>query len=165
MILIGDVLFFKETDSLISRMIAKFTRSEFTHVALIVAFDEKTNIATIIESNRFVETKLTRIQLSEIHKVYTAGQLTDKQRKDIVKFAYDSIGTKYDYLLTIGIVLSLLFKGARKYFNSKNKLICSELIDLSYYKAGVPRNNSINIGDVTPQELIEVYNLEEVRKG
>lgn len=163
MALIGNVLFFKKTDSLISRVIAKVTKSEFTHVGLIVSFDKSTNIATIIESDRLVRTRLSIIQLTDEHAVYSV-ELTDKQREDILKFAHNSIGEKYDYLLAIGILISSIFKGARQYFNNSNRLICSELIDLAYYKSGVKRKNENHIGDVTPQELIDLYGLKEIGK-
>lgn len=165
MILIGDVLFFRKTDSLISRIIANITKSEFTHVGLIVDFDDSTNTVTIIESDRFVNTRIRKLKLIDgMHTIYSTGELTEQQIKYILKFAYGCIGRKYDYILTIGIFLSLIFKGKRQYFNSSNKLICSELIDLTYYKSGVKRKNSINIGNITPQELLEVYELKEVRK-
>lgn len=164
MIMIGDIIFFKKRNSLISRVIANITTSEFTHVGLIVAYDDMTRVVTIIESNRFIKTRLTRIQLDENHVVYSTGNKTKEVQDRILKYAYEAVGTKYDYLQLLGLFLSLLFKGER-YFNSSNKFICSELIDLSYYKAGVERKHSMNIGNVTPQELLEVYELKDIRKG
>lgn len=164
--MIGNVLFFKKTTSFVSKVIANMTKSEFTHVALIVAYDEMTNVATIIESDRFVSTRMTHIQLDETHVVYTAENMTEEMRERVVKFALQSIGTKYDYFQIFGLFLSLIFKGDRHViFNSSNKMICSELIDLAYYRAGIHRSNTDNIGNITPQELIEAYKLRDVRKG
>jgi hypothetical protein len=165
MILIGDVLFFKKTDSLISKVIAKFTSSEYTHVGLIVAFDELTNVATIIESERFVRTRINRVQLTDRHVVYSTGNLTEEKRNLILKYAYSSLGAKYDYSLILGIIVSLVFKGSRDYFNNANRFICSEFIDIAYYKTGVKRKDDVNIGNVTPQELLEEYDFKEIRKG
>jgi hypothetical protein len=162
--MIGNILFFKKTNSFVSRIIAKITGGEFTHVGLIVAYDPMTNIATIVESDRFVDTKVSRVQLNDGHVVYSAD-MSDETRKKIVKYAFESLGEKYDYLQVFGLFLSLLFKGDRHaIFNSSNKLICSELIDLAYYKAGVKRRNPFDIGNITPQELLEAYDLKEVRK-
>lgn len=159
--MIGDVVFFKRTNSLISRMIAKITSGEYTHVGLIVAYDEMTGVATIIESNRFIKTKLTRIKIESNHTVYTTGSKTKKLQDDIIKYAYQELGTEYDYLQIVGLFISLMLKGKRyATFNSANKLICSELIDLSYYKSGVKRKHSLNIGNITPQELLEVYDFK-----
>lgn len=161
--MIGNVLFFKKNNSFISRMIAKLTRSEFTHVGLIVAYDEMTRVATIIESNRFIKTRLSRIQLDKQHVVYSTGVMTNEMRNNVVKFAYKELGTKYDYFQILGILISLLFKKKRiSYFDSRNKLICSELIDLAYCKAGVPRRNIYPIGNISPQELLEVYDLKRI---
>jgi len=161
--MIGNLVFFKKTNSLISKMIAKVTKSEFTHVAIIVGYDKMTGVATIIESDRFSKTKLARIQLSDEHVVYTTGYQPKEVTDKIVRYAHQQLGMGYDYLQLIGIFLSLVFKRKRDaYFNSANKMICSELIDLAYYKAGIKRNNYENIGDVTPQELFEVYDLHQV---
>lgn len=156
--MIGDVLFFKKTNSLISRMIASVTKSEYTHVALIIDYDKKTNIATIIESDRFIKTRVRKIQIDNNHIIYTTGIKPKEQVNKIVKFASQSIGMEYDYLQILGLFLALTFKGDRySYFNSKNKLICSELIDMSYFSSGVKRKNNENIGNVTPSELLECY--------
>lgn len=154
-------MFFKRTNSFISRVIANITNSEFTHVGLIIAYDDITKVATIIESNRFIETRLSRIQLDENHVVYSTGTKTKEMQDKILKYAYEAVGTGYDYFQILGLFLSLIFKGERL-FNSLNKFICSELIDLAYYKAGVQRKHSYNVGNVTPQELLEVYDLKEI---
>lgn len=164
--MIGDVVFFKRTDSLFSRLIASITNSEYTHVALIVDFNEKTNIVTIIESDRFVATRIRTIKLDELegsYTLFTTGEKPKEQIDKIVKFAYNSIGKEYDYLQVFGLFLSLTFGGDRYgFFNSTNKLICSELIDLAYYTAGVKRKTTVNIGNVTPRELLEVYDFKKV---
>lgn len=164
--MIGDIIFFKKTNSLASRIIANFTTSEYTHVGLIVAYDDMTGVATIIESNRFIKTKISRIQLTELHTVFSTGSKSEEVQNNIIKYSHSKIGTEYDYLQVFGLFLSLAFKGERKaLFNSTNRFICSELIDLAYYKAGVKRKHNMNIGNVTPQELIEVYDLKDIRKG
>lgn len=164
--MIGDVIFFKKERSFISRIIAFMTKSEYSHVGLIVAYDELNNYATIIESNRFVDTRITILKLNEEHHVvYTTGEKPQEQIDRILKYAYGAIGTKYDYMQIFGLFIALLFKTKKhRWFNSRNKLICSEFIDLAYYKAGVKRNDSIKLGDVTPQELLEVYDFR-IRKG
>ncbi|MGD1416551.1 YiiX/YebB-like N1pC/P60 family cysteine hydrolase [Bacillus stercoris] len=162
--MVGDVLFFRKTNSIVSRIIAKITKSDYTHVGLIVAHDEMTNVATIIESDRFVRTRVSMIKIDESHIVYTTGNNSEELKSRIVNYAYKRLGTEYDYMQIMGIFLSFIFKGER-FFNSSNKLICSELIDLAYFEAGVKRKNHLNIGNVTPQELIDIYDLKELEKG
>lgn len=164
--MIGDVLFFRKTNSWISKLISNVTKGEYTHVGLIISFDESTGVATIIESNRFIETRITTIIIDDNYSVFSTGDKPDKQRDMIVKYATDSLGTKYDYFHVLGLAISLLFERDRcGFFNIKNRIICSELIDLAYFKAGVKRNHDINLGNITPMELFEVYDLKEIRKG
>jgi uncharacterized protein YycO len=162
--MIGDVIFFKKSDSFISRMIAYFIQGDYTHVGLIVSYDELTNVATIIESDRFVNTRVNMIELDQQkHEVYTVHK-TQEQIDRVLKYAYDSVGMKYDYWQILGLFLSLLFKTEHRFFDKSNKLICSELIDLSYYRAGIKRCTDMNLGNVTPQELLQVYDFR-IRKG
>lgn len=162
--MIGDVIFFKKNDSFISRVIAYFTKSEYTHVGLIVNYDESTNIVTIIESNRFVDTRINMIELDQQkHEIYTLDKSQDETDR-IIKYAYQTVGMKYDYLQILGLLISLLFDTEYRFFDRKNKLICSELIDLSYYKAGTKRDADMSLGNITPQELLQVYDFR-IRKG
>lgn len=162
----GDVIFFRNNNSIISKAISYFTKSEFTHVGLIIAFNPDTGVATIIESNRFVNTRISTVQMDDYyHVVYTIENRPKEVLDRILKYANDTVGIKYDYLQIIGMMFSLIVRDTdrRWLFNSKNKLICSELIDLVYYKAGVKRNNTIRLGKVTPQELLQVYDFK-IRK-
>lgn len=165
--MIGDVIFFKKNESsFISRIIAKLTDGEYTHVGIIVNYNELINEVVIIESDRFVNTRLNRITLDEnLHTIYTVHGKTDEQSERILEYAFDALGTKYDYLQILGLFISLLFK-RRRYalFNSRNKLTCSELIDTVYYKSGIKRNGINNLNNVTPIELLEVYDFR-IRKG
>jgi len=161
--MIGSIVFFKDNNSIVSRIIANVTRSKWTHVGLIVGYDKLTNVATIIESNRFITTRITTTEINESHVVFSTA-MTEEVKQRVVEYAFKQIGTKYDYLQILGLFISLVFKGDRlAFFNSSNKLICSELIDLSFYKAGVKRKNDDNIGNVTPSELLEVYELKETK--
>jgi uncharacterized protein YycO len=161
--MIGSVVFFKKDNSFISRVIANITKSQYTHVALIIGYDEITNIATIIDCNRLVNTRITTVEINEKHAVF-AVDMTEEVKNRVVEYAFKQLGTKYDYLQIFGLFISLLWKRDRfAFFNSSNKFICSELIDLAYYKAGVKRKSNLNLGNITPQELLEVYEFREIR--
>lgn len=164
--MVGDVLFFKKKNSIISSLISKLTKSDFTHVALIIAYDKASNIATIIEANRLIKTRISRVAINKENVVYSSDHISDEKLGKILRFAYKKVGTNYDYLQILGLFISLIFKGRRSpLFNSTNKLICSELIDLAYFRAGIKRKDLLNLGNITPQELIEEYDLKEVKKG
>jgi hypothetical protein len=164
--MIGDVVFFRKNSSFTSKVIAKMTKSEFTHVGLIIGYDKENKIVKIVESNRFVNTRIDTIELKKCkHVVYTTvEEKTQEQIYAIMNLAYKFVGVKYDYWQIIGLFFSLLFKKRENaWFNSKNKLICSELIDIIYYKAGIKRKGVYSLGNVTPQELFEVYDFR-IRK-
>ena len=160
--MIGDTIFFKKDESsFISRIISKMTNSDFSHVGIIISYSEVNNVVTVIESDRFVNTRINLVTLNEDkHIIYTTGEKTEEQIEMILKYANDSIGVKYDYLQIFGLFLSLLFKRRESaWFNSTNKLICSELIDYSYYIGGIKRIDNKNIGNILPEELIAKYSM------
>ncbi|MGV4321324.1 YiiX/YebB-like N1pC/P60 family cysteine hydrolase [Bacillus mojavensis] len=164
--MVGDVLFFKKKNSIISNLISKLTKSDFTHVALIIAYDVNSNTATIIEANRLIRTRISRVAINKDNVIYSSGYKSDEKIGKILRFAYKKVGTNYDYLQIFGLLVSLIYKGKRSpLFNSTNKFICSELIDLAYFRAGIERKDLLNLGNITPQELIEEYDLKEVKKG
>ena len=162
--MVGDVIFFKKNSSFISRVIAYMTESEYSHVGLIVAYNKHTNVVEVIESNRFVNTRKVAMKLDDcVHVIYEVEK-TEKQENMILKYANKAIGMKYDYAQLFGIFISLLFdSNGKRYFNSKNKLICSELIDIILFKSGVKRNTYDRLGNITPQELLNYYEFKVKR--
>lgn len=166
MIMIGDVLFFKKKNTFVSKLIANITKSEYTHVGLIVSYDEFSNVFTIIESNRFIRTRIERINFDDAsHVIYSIGYKSEETESKIVDHAHEALGIQYDYFQILGLLLSLILQGnKRAMFNSTNKLICSELIDITYIKSDIKRNNMDNVGNVTPQELLEAYPFKMIER-
>lgn len=154
----GDIVFFRGT-SPISRLIRFFTKSEYTHVAL--AIGDK----TIIEADRFVNTRIREIQPSEVYEIYRVEDMTELMRRRIAVIAPMFVGYEYDYLQIFGVALRMIFSRKQNFFNRSNKFICSELIDEVFHNSGVPRKNTRPVGDVTPVELFEVYKLRKVIKN
>lgn len=160
--MIGNTVFYRG-QGLLSRIVAKLTKSKFSHVSIILKYDELTKIATVIESNILIRTRVTTIKIDENHVIYDVN-VNDEIREKIIENALDCLKTKYDYFQDFGIFLSIILKIPRfQFFDDGNKYICSELIDMSYFRAGVPRKNLDNLGDVTPQELLYVYDLKELK--
>jgi len=173
--LIGDVLFFKRKECLLSKLANKITSDEFTDVGLIIGYDETSGIATIVEEKGFVKTRISRIRLNDSHQIYSTGYKTEEETRMIVRYAKSEVGRVHSYLSVFQLFSKLFFQGDKHdIFNMKNKII-SSLIGTAYYRAGIIRNNDIDIGDVTPKKLLnaydlklnrkqDVYNLREVRK-
>lgn len=161
---IADVVFFRSTDNLISKAISSLTSSEFTHVGLVTSVSADGKCGEIIEADRFIKTRRRAFEFDTTqHALYRVPDLTEKQKNDIVNFAISKEGTGYDYLQIIGFFLRLAFKlNISNLFNRANHLICSELIDISYFASGVERTSINSLGDVLPVDLLDSYNFQLV---
>ena len=156
----GDVVFFRAEDTWISKLIAKLTKSDYTHVGL--ALDNH----RIIEANRFVDTRIVHFQYDEkIHSLYRSKEVDDTIKEKIYTKAIQYEKYPYDYLQVIRWGIRLIFGWNMSISNRANKLICSELIDFVFLASGLKRKNILDIGDITPNMLIDLYDLEEVEGG
>lgn len=168
-------MFFSRKGKLLSRLVNKITKDEFADVGLIIAYDETTGVATIVEEKGLVKTRISRVQLNDSHKIYSTGYKTEEETRMIIRYAKSEVGRVHSYLSILQMFIKLVSDGDKHdIFNMKNKII-SSLIGIAYYRAGIKRNNDIDIGDITPKKLLEsydlklnrkldIYNLKEVRK-
>lgn len=95
--------------------------------------------------------------------------LTLQQRADIVKAARDLAGRPYGYLdyLSLALVtLRIRPKWLLRYVEGTGHLICSQLVDVAYQRAGVHLfADGRPSGDVTPGDLAHVGILEHLYTG
>jgi Permuted papain-like amidase enzyme, YaeF/YiiX, C92 family len=153
----ADVIFYRPT-GFIGWVISKLTRSEYSHVSIAI------NSTSILESNRFIKSRVSDLEyVADIHSVYRLPNLTEEERNRIVTYALTMSGVSYDYTQLFGLFLRAVFSIDTTIFNSMNKYICSEVIDLAFMGAGVKRKDDKHIGDITPQELFEKYDLIRVQ--
>lgn len=86
--------------------------------------------------------------------------LTDKQRTDIVANAMACKGTPYsalDYFALVAHRFHIPVPLLQEYIGSSKQMICSQLVDYCYMKAGVHLfNDNRWPGYVTPADLAEV---------
>jgi cell wall-associated NlpC family hydrolase len=88
--------------------------------------------------------------------------LTDEQRAAIVARAKSHIGAPYSWVDVVAIGLADLFgwhipATVRARLGRKDRLMCSQLVDLSYHEAGVELFDDGRIpGDVSPGDLLEL---------
>lgn len=162
--LVGDILLFKRGESYTSKTISRLTKSEYTHVGLIVSQVSNTDMITIIESDRGIKTRLRALNIDwDNHSVYRLKYKDSVNIEEVLRLAHTYTGTKYDYFKTFGMLISLISNKRRyRFFNSNSRMICSALIDVSYYTAGVIRLNDVYIGNVTPNELLNVYEFIKI---
>lgn len=97
---------------------------------------------------------------SPIEYIHSDLELTDQQRADIVKAALSLVGTPYsfvDYLQLALLHFGIKWDWLRKRIADRGHMICSQLVDECYLRAGV---HLFDDGrwpqDVTPGDLLYV---------
>jgi uncharacterized protein YycO len=129
-LLAGDLIFAKGT-GWESYAIEKFMHSPYSHVAGVV------NNKQVIEAMNFKKTGYQSIAYyAGYSDVYRCDSLSDSQRQQIMKYATDNVGSRYDYLLVLWEILRYALQKAIPYFKTK-RVICSTLWADAYLAAGV----------------------------
>ncbi len=89
--------------------------------------------------------------------VYSNIELTNEQRVEIVKQARKLEGIPYSFLDYLALALAhfgIKAPRLRKYIENKGHMICSQLVDFAYQKAGVHLFTDGRLSqDVTPGDL------------
>lgn len=96
-------------------------------------------------------------QYDGTNAIYSSWDLTDDQRAAIVREARPLLGTPYSVLDYLSLALHRLHIPAphlRRYIADSGHLICSQLVDLAYERAGIQLfDDGRWPGDVTPGDL------------
>lgn len=145
----GDLLFERGT-SLLGTAIRKITRSEFSHVAIVVNRD------TVIEAYPGVGVRKIACPYAEgDYEIVTLPDLTHEQRRGIVAHAMRFIGTPYDYIRIVALFIEIVFHIHNRLFR-RGHIICSSFATLAYmYGAGIRLRPDKPIPHVTPEDLYE----------
>lgn len=151
----GDVLFFKGTDA-VSKAISWVEGSSYTHVALY------TGNGKLIEANYGITTQERDILPSEVFEVHRFKDITEAQRTKMIAAARQLIGYKYDVWQIGRDFIRIELRVDLSFIEWKNHAVCSDIIDVPAYIAGIKRHSFLRVGDVTPSELLWVYNLPKV---
>ncbi len=152
----ADVIFYRPK-GFIGKVISKISKSEYSHVSIAVGD------GVVLEATRFVKSRLSGLTYDkEIHHVYRLNNLSPKDVETIVQNALTLQGVKYDYKQIVGMFFKVLFNLEKSPFNNLNKFICSEIIDKAFIMSGIPRADKEHILDITPQELLDKYDLQRV---
>lgn len=127
----GDILACKN-NSFLSRFIRYITKSNFSHLAIVVNENEA------IESDGisgFIKHKNINEYINYA-SVYSCDSLSEDQRNNICQYAISKVGQKYDYYLIFVLFLRYVF-GLRIKIKDGNEDICSELVNDSYKSVNV----------------------------
>jgi hypothetical protein len=169
----GDILFVDNRRSLISKLIKWFTRSQWSHVALVVS--KKTQWPKwIIEANpgglevRSLESRYLKVLRNSEGEILQAKKqskyklelvnpfLAQDQEKTVVERAFRFVfqGRKYDFLLlTLGFIFHLLSgrKWKPRLLENSNRFICSEFIAFCF--KGIINFRRKELSYVSPEDI------------
>ncbi len=155
---VGDVILYKGGEGILSRAVQFFTKSKYSHVAMMISD------TLLIEANWYKKSNTITFQYDkgkmEIYRVN--GGLSVEQKLTLLEHCYGFLNKKYDYPQILGYILRFFNKNKINTFNSSNKLICSELIDRAYLKVGVDLSNEHYVGDVTPEDIVKSEKLKRI---
>lgn len=130
-----------------------------------------THAYVVLDDNKIIEAmpggaRITDISQYENKAIYSNIELTDEQRKSIVEIAktYDGVGYSFlDYISLALLRFGIKPKRLRKFIENKGHMICSQLCDEVYRKAGIHLFNDGRLPqDVTPGDLLYVIAGEGV---
>ena len=82
----------------------------------------------------------------EHYAIMTCPEITEEQRKDVVKFCFSQIGKPYDF---IGLGSFLVYKELQ----NDDRWFCSELPYVAYKKAGIRLQRRVKQDFMSPRDL------------
>ncbi len=177
---VGDIVMVSTTGPLISSLVKRFTRSHWSHVALVFDVPE---ISGTEHDILLVEAQDSGI---EVHRLYTYLRnpdryelgfkrfdiLTKEERERFRGFFLDAVDTPYDMRRLIGYFLQSLvlwavgvnihYKMAKKLINTQN-YVCTTFAQRAFYLAVAPHKRSQVLflsDDNTPNFLLQ---MEEIK--
>lgn len=145
----GDLLF-ETGNSWLGKSIRWITKSKFSHVAIIVDRD------TVIEAWPGVGVRMIPCPYKDgEYEIRTIPELTDQQRKSIVAHAKRFIGTPYDYVRIVALLIALVLHIHNRIW-SRGHIICSSFAALVYlHGANVRLRPDKLLCDITPEDVYE----------
>lgn len=138
------------TSGFIGRLVQRVSKSAWNHCGLMI--NELQFVSA--EPGGAVLRYLSEYQ----HDIVAISQfdMTDEQREQITMWAFDHLGTDYDYLGFVAIAITKILgplapKWLLRYIATRDRLICSYLVDLALQAGGIHLfNDHRPRGCVTP---------------
>lgn len=130
--------------------------SYYTHAFVVVGH----GLAVQSQASGAELTTLERVT-SNRTAAYSPLALTDDQRIDICGEAVALVGTPYGYLdyLAIGMARLMHVDTLERYVATTGHMICSQLVDEVYRRAGIDLFPDRINGDVTPGDLARLIGV------
>lgn len=147
----GDIILVKG-QSLFSKGVKLFTKSDYTHTTMMISDKQ------MIEANFYKKVNIVDFKYDpktmEIYRY--KGGLSVSQQINVVQSSYEMLDKYYDYLQIVWYMIEFFI--GRHYnspFHLDNFIICSELIDVAYTNIGINLVPDREKGNVTPDDLFK----------
>lgn len=163
---IGDIGFVSGHGPL-DLLIEFFDKGSFNHTFIFLDENSETGNERIFESQYFVNTRIidNPYKSSELNVLHLT--LTDEQRQKILQVAPTYLKDKYDLLQILGIFFHDLFGfNTNITWNSKRKLICSELVVDVLHDIGYLSDSEYkDLKNITPNSLFTYLHNREIKSA
>lgn len=144
-------IIFARSSSPISWIIRRLTKSEFSHVAISLVDDH----SVVIDADSFRPVKIKKNNFDYYKVAHVNMSPSDKNK--FMDYVFKQVGTKYDYLQTIGLALRLMgLTKKNNLWDSPDRLECIELVDRAFLAIGIDIMPTIRDGDATPSDLAKI---------
>ncbi|AEO93471.1 enoyl-CoA hydratase/carnithine racemase-like [Bacillus phage G] len=151
----GDIVLIRGK-SFISKFVRFFTKSEYTHAAMMISERH------MIEANFNKKVNIVNFKYNpETMEIYRYKEdLTKEQQIVIVQSSYEMLNKYYDYLQVIFYMIEY-FIGKRydRMFNLQSFIICSEIIDRAYSEIEI---NLVEKSNMTPGDLVMSKEIKRI---
>lgn len=159
----GDAIFILNKSSLFSKTVASWGKSKYSHVGMVIE-DANGDIVYMVEARPFLKIGTRRYSVQ--NQEYGCYRITGNQSQRLklaVTYAKQKIGMQYDYLHFISLFFYGVFNfNKKRALNLNKKLVCTSLMDICYFNAGIKRSDTKDIGNITLEELLTKYDFEKV---
>lgn len=152
----GDLIFEKGKGP-VSTSIRKFTKSDYSHVAMVYNFPYIVH-AHLLGGVYFDDISDIKNKF-DVYRIKDG--LTDKEKQQLQEEMIKYLGYDYDLGQIFGYLDMALFKGDNK-FNNPKEIICNELVERSYKKIGYTLLKEVKLGDGTPGMLSKSKEIEKI---
>lgn len=154
---VGD-FFVVRTGGIVGALIRLVTRSQYNHAGIYMP----PNATMCVEANP-AGASLDPSDYGKDLLLASKILITPQQRLDIQQHAQEVIGVKYGFLDLVSLA-ALQFgikpKFIRRQVTKSNRMICSQLVDEVYRRAGVHLFNDGRLSqDVTPGDLARLIEI------
>jgi len=150
----GDLLFHSGT-GIFARLIKWFTKSEWSHVSMVLEPDGE--YVTVVSAEWYGVSLVAIDPNDNLIDMITVERIgrTIKQKAAILAYELAVKRPSYDYKGIFGYIMSYLLGSTTNRWQKRKAWFCSELINHCYAEAGEPIYKGIEHGLVSPGKLHE----------